>query len=159
MSYSVRAPLCITEINIHFTFKQTFPIPQKIKLGLPKVTALKTRFRCLLEVVYFSKAAATDCRSLYKQCLCPIQRRKWMLNLVLCSPLISGSDWLHLILHTVSILPWSEIYQWYLSFESQPPAPQTSSLFSCLCRSNQTTVPRTVVSVTHTQTKISFSSC
>lgn len=31
----------------------------------------------LPEVVYFSKAAATDCSSFYKQCLCHLKRMKW----------------------------------------------------------------------------------
>lgn len=92
-----------------FHLQADIPYTPKIKLGCLKLL-LKIRFRLLLELVYFSKATATDCRSLYKQCLCHIQRRKWMLTLVLCSPLTSGSDWLHLILHIFTVLPWPEIY-------------------------------------------------
>lgn len=92
-----------------FHLQADIPYTPKIKLGCLKLL-LKIRFRLLLELVYFSKAAATDCRSLYKQCLCHIQRRKWMLTLVLCSPFTSGSDWLHLILHIFTVLPWPEIY-------------------------------------------------
>ena len=121
-----------------FQLQADYSLYPKNQTWPPKFTLLKITFGLLKEVVHFSKAAAMDCSSLYKQCLCHFKSMKWHAASAAVLPIssheVTDHIWYFIYSQFCSDLKFaSNICRWS---KSQPPAPQTIvALLSCLCRS------------------------